>query len=179
MLEDTLLRVRFNRGDKSALPRIYEKYKHDLVTLAAALLHDKSKAEDAVHDVFVSLLEPHRQLKISRTLKGYLATAVANKARTAARKATGIERASIEAEVYANENSPPTDCAIFSEQKHHLVKALAQLPYEQREVILLRTYSGLKFKVIAKAQDVSTNTVQGRYRYGLEKLRSILDGELK
>jgi DNA-directed RNA polymerase specialized sigma24 family protein len=62
MLEDTLLRIRFNRGRKDVLPRIYEKYKHELVTLAAALLQDKSRAEDAVHDVFVSLLELYRRL---------------------------------------------------------------------------------------------------------------------
>jgi DNA-directed RNA polymerase specialized sigma24 family protein len=62
MLEDTLLRVRFNRGRKDMLPRIYEKYKHELVTLTAVLLQDKSRAEDAVHDMSVSLLEPHRRL---------------------------------------------------------------------------------------------------------------------
>jgi RNA polymerase sigma factor (sigma-70 family) len=179
MLEDTLLRVRFNRGDRSALPRIYEKYKHELVTLATALLQDKSRAEDAVHDVFVSLLEPNRQLRIKQTLKGYLTTAVANRARTAARKATAVGRPSIKAGTYTNENSSPIDGTVFGEQRRHLVRALAQLPYEQREVILLRMYSGLRFKAIAESQEVSINTVQGRYRYGLEKLRSILDGELK
>jgi len=85
MLEDTLLRLKFNRGDRRVLPRLYEKYKHDLVSLAAALLQDKNKAEDAVHDVFVALLEPARKLKIRKTLKGYLATAVANRARNASR----------------------------------------------------------------------------------------------
>jgi len=180
MLEDTLLRVRFNRGRKDVLPRIYEKYKHDLVTLAAALLQDKSRAEDAVHDVFVSLLEPHRQLKISRTLKGYLATAVANKARTKNKTEANRQVVSTENAGPLRDGSSGPDCqAVFGEQKRHLVKALAQLPYEQREAILLRIYSGLKFKTIAKAQNVLINTVQGRYRYGLEKLRSILDGELE
>jgi len=179
MLEDTLLRVRFNRGRKDVLPRIYEKYKHDLVSLAAALLQDKTSAEDAVHDVFVSLLEPHRNLKISRTLKGYLATSVANRARTknkfsANHRTAGSERL----EISGTNNSGPDCNAVFGEQKRHMLKALAGLPYEQREVILLRIFSGLKFRAIAKAQCVSTNTVQGRYRYGLEKLRSLMNGEL-
>jgi len=93
MLEDTLLRHKFNRGRKDVLPRIYEKYKHDLVTLAAALLQDKSRAEDAVHDVFVALLEPERGLKIRQTMRGYLATAVANKARSMSR-ASAVRQAS-------------------------------------------------------------------------------------
>jgi len=57
MLEDKLLIWKFNRGDTGVLRRIYEKYKDDLVTLAAALLTDVSSAEDAVHDVFVSFIE--------------------------------------------------------------------------------------------------------------------------
>ncbi|MFA5554790.1 MAG: RNA polymerase sigma factor [Phycisphaerae bacterium] len=176
MLEDTLLRHKYNRGRKDVLPRIYEKYKHDLVSLAAALLQDKSKAEDVVHDLFVSLLETDRQLRINQTLKGYLATAVANRARTASRLSLVRQTTP---NSYDPENSVTADNqAVFGEEKQYLVSALAQLPYEQREVILLKIVSGLKFKDIAKSQDVSINTVQGRYRYGLEKLRKLLDGEL-
>jgi DNA-directed RNA polymerase specialized sigma24 family protein len=36
----------------------------------------------------------------------------------------------------------------------------------------------LRFKKIASMQSVSINTVQGRYRYGLDKLRSLLNGEM-
>ena len=38
--------------------------------------------------------------------------------------------------------------------------------------------AGMKFREIADAQDVSVNTIQSRYRYGLEKLRSLLDGKV-
>jgi DNA-directed RNA polymerase specialized sigma24 family protein len=55
MLEDKLLIWKFNRGNYEALRSIYEKYKDDLVTLAAALLIDVASAEDVVHDVFVSV----------------------------------------------------------------------------------------------------------------------------
>jgi RNA polymerase sigma-70 factor (ECF subfamily) len=58
-------------------------------------------------------------------------------------------------------------------------KAITQLPYEQREVIILHLKAGMKFREIAKLQSVSVNTIQGRYRYGLNKLRSILDGEVQ
>jgi RNA polymerase sigma-70 factor (ECF subfamily) len=56
---------------------------------------------------------------------------------------------------------------------------LAELPSEQREVIILRLKGEMKFKEIAKLQGVSVNTIQGRCRYGLNKLRSILDGEVE
>ncbi len=57
--------------------------------------------------------------------------------------------------------------------------ALAQIPYEQREVLTLYMQGDMAFKQIAKIQNVSINTVQGRYRYGLDKLRSLLNGEMK
>ena len=53
MLKDKLLVLKCRRGSKDAMYRIYEKYKDDLVTLAAALLNDISSTEDIVHDVFV------------------------------------------------------------------------------------------------------------------------------
>lgn len=44
--------------------------------------------------------------------------------------------------------------------------------------MLLHLYSGMKFKAIAKLCRESVNTVKGRYRYGLEKLRSLLNSEV-
>ena len=52
---------------------------------------------------------------------------------------------------------------------------MAQLPYAQREVVILHVQGGMKFRAIAKSQDVSINTVQSRYRYGMDKLRSIMN----
>jgi len=57
--------------------------------------------------------------------------------------------------------------------------ALGQLPYEQREVLILHVHGGMKFRAIARQQGVSINTAQGRYRYALDKLRSMLDGEVE
>ena len=55
-------------------------------------------------------------------------------------------------------------------------QAMAQLPYGQREVIILHLQGELTFKAIARADGVSINTIQSRYRYGLDKLRSLLNG---
>jgi RNA polymerase sigma-70 factor (ECF subfamily) len=58
-----------------------------------------------------------------------------------------------------------------------LSAAMAQLPYEQREAVALHLGSGMSFPEIARIQDASVNTVQGRCRYGLQKLRSLLNSE--
>lgn len=178
MLEDKLLILRFNRGDRRVLHRIYDKYKDDLVTLAAVLLMDVSSAEDVVHDVFISFIDCAGRFRLTGSLKGYLAMCVANRARNlnkAARRHHGP--ALDDMPDTACDSPPPEQGPIFGEELNRLSRALLQLPYEQREVLLLRSRSGMRFAAIAGVQGVSINTVQGRYRYAVEKMRSLLVSE--
>ena len=179
MLEDKLLVLRFNRGNREALQAIYEKYKDDLVTLAAALLIDKNLAEDVVHDVFVSFIESAQKFRLTGSLKGYLATCVANNARNKIKAGRMRQAADLDETERPEYSSSPENRAIFSEELRQLSRALERLPFEQREVLILHSYSGQKFSSIAAQQKVSINTVQGRYRYAMDKLRSMLNGEVK
>ena len=180
MLEDKRLVWKFNRGDLDALRGIYEKYKDDLVTLAAALLTDVSSAEDVVHDVFVSFIRSSGKFRLTGSLKGFLATCVANSARN--RNKAGLRHHGValdETGPAAADSNHPDVRAIFGEELRRLSWALGQLPYEQREVLILHVHGGMKFRAIARQQGVSINTAQGRYRYALDKLRSMLDGEVE
>jgi RNA polymerase sigma factor (sigma-70 family) len=178
MLEDKLLILRFNRGDKSALHRVYDKYKHDLVTLAAALLLDVSAAEDVVHDVFLAFLGSAGRFRLTGSLKGYLLTCVANRARNHNKAGRlRITPALDDVPEASSEVLRPDRAAILDEQLGHLGASLEQLPYEQREVLLLRSHGQMRFAAIAKSQGVSVNTAQGRYRYAIQKLQSLLNSE--
>ena len=81
MLEDKLLIWKLKRGSRHALCRIYEKYRDDLLRIAAGLLNDTSAAEDVVHDVFTAFVRSAKRFELTGSLKGYLTTCVANKAR--------------------------------------------------------------------------------------------------
>ena len=178
MIEDRLLVWRFSHGDRDALRRLYDKYKDDLVTLAAALLLDVAAAEDVVHDVFVSFLDGAGRFRLTGSLKGYLMTCVANRARNhnkAARRRCA--RDADEMAIPTPAPPGPEQAAIFGEQLEHVQRALGELPYEQREVLLLRSLSQLPFAAIAASQGVSVNTAQGRYRYAIQKLQSLLECE--
>ena len=178
MLEDTVLVLRFNRGDRRVLHRIYDKYKDGLVTLAAALLMDVSRVQDVVHDVFISFLDTAGRFRLTGSLKGYLATCVANRARNLNKAARRHHGPVLEDVPDVPSEAPlPEQAVMFGEQLARLSTALLQLPYEQREVLLLRSHSQMRFAAIARVQGVSINTVQGRYRYAVEKLRSLLDSE--
>ena len=176
MWEDRLLVRRLRRGDRSALGRIYEKYKDDLLTIANCMRIDPAAAEDCLHDVFVGLAGRAGQFRLNSNLKGYLVTCVANRARDKLRaKPRQKENVSLGtiADV-AGKPSEPMAEIIDCEESARLRRALGQLPCEQREVITLRVHGKLRFREIAKREGVSTNTVQSRYRYGLDKLRTLL-----
>jgi RNA polymerase sigma-70 factor (ECF subfamily) len=79
----------------------------------------------------------------------------------------------------AADSDGPMRSAEFGEKAGRLTDALAQLPMEQRETIVLHLNGGMKFKEIARMQRIPLSTVQGRYRYGLEKLRTILKESAK
>ena len=178
-MEDKLLIWRFRRGSREAFCRIYEKYEDDMLTLAISLLNDISSAEDVVHDVFVSLAQSAKKLGLRGSLKSFLATCTVNLARDRIR-ASGRRGGRLdEAGPISSQAKQPAALAIYDEELRRLSCSLAQLPHEQREAILLHLRGGMTFKAIAGVQDVSINTVQSRYRYGLDKLRSLLDGEVK
>jgi RNA polymerase sigma-70 factor (ECF subfamily) len=56
------------------------------------------------------------------------------------------------------------------------MQALAALPQEQREVIVLKIWHEYTFEEIGALLEISPNTAAGRYRYGLQKLRLKLKG---
>ena len=58
------------------------------------------------------------------------------------------------------------------------MRCLAQLPAEQREVIVLKIWHEHTFEEIGELLEVSPNTIAGRYRYGLQNLKTCLKGEV-
>jgi RNA polymerase sigma-70 factor (ECF subfamily) len=179
MVEDKILMWRFKHGSMDALARIYNKYEAHLLTLATALLNDISTAEDIVHDFFVSFAKSADRLRINGNLKGYLAISVANLARDYLRAKKRHLNNSRRYDSVSLQIKEPDNSVLLDEELKLLNQSLVQLPYEQREILMLHFYSDLKFKEIARIQNISINTVQSRYRYGLKKLRILLNGELK
>jgi len=180
MVEDRVLIWRLNRGDAAALSAVYEKYREDLLRLASSMLSDRAAAEDIVQDVFVRFAGLAPTFRLTGSLKGFLATCVANAARNQMaagrrREAAGLD----DAMGLASSAVSPDGWAIYSERFAQVRRAMAELPVEQREVVTLHLYGDLPFRQIAQWQKTSIKTVQSRYRYGLDKLRSLLNSEVE
>ena len=178
MLEDEWLKWKLRRGSPEALARVYEKYIDAMLTLAMGLLNNRAAAEDVVQDVFLSFARSAKGLRSHGSLRSYLVTSVLNRVRDRRRQ---LQRQAVETRTSASlRNRPgPEQAAILVEETARLNQAVAELPEEQREVVLLRLKANLKFRDIARLQQTSVNTVLGRYRYGLDRLRSLLNGEVE
>lgn len=179
MLEDRLLVWKFKHGSKDAFCSIYDKYRDDLLRLALSLLNEADIAEDIVHDAFTTFIRNRRQFRLTGSLKSYLATCVANKARNENRLYQRRHHSGLDnVDLTASDSNRPERWIICSDEFRRLNEALVLLPYEQRETVILRAQSGMKFRHIADAQHVPIKTVQSRYRAGLNKLRSLLNSEV-
>ena len=179
MLEDKLLVLKCRRGSKDAMCRIYEKYKDYLLTLAKGLLNEQQAAEDVVHDVYVNFARSARNFQLTGSLRNYLATCVSNRVRDKIRAQIRKDQIIESANPAVLDSVNPEQCVIETEELMRLRKALTLIPYQQREAVMLHLKGDMKFREIAKLQGVSISTIHGRYRYGLDKLRSLLNSEVE
>ncbi|MEK7793115.1 MAG: sigma-70 family RNA polymerase sigma factor [Candidatus Hydrogenedentota bacterium] len=152
--------------DASALEKVrqcYEANGKELFVYALSLTGTPETAEDAVHAAFTGVL---RMARLPRDLRPYVFRCVRNAAIDHARTAAKprLEPVMFERNGHADPNLP-----ILIED------ALAALTLDERETIVLKTYSGLTFREIADTREVSINTAASWYRRGIEKLRAALE----
>lgn len=178
-MEDKLLIHKLKNGSEDALRRVYEKYEGNMLAWTINILNNVGDAEDAVHDAFVSFAQSIDKLKLHGNLKGYLMTCAINSARDKIREKEHFHRRSDNSNHVGWTSKQPSDVVIHDEELRQLSNAMSRLPYEQREVIVMHVQGGMKFKTIAKLQEASLYTIWSRYRYGLKKLRSILNNEVE
>ncbi len=177
MFEDQRLLSRLRAGDKDALRRIYEKYIDDLLRVATSLLSDIQSAEDCLHDVFVDFAGSVDGSMIHSNLKSYLISCVANRARDQLRSKARQSTYQPQQLCSPPISTSPTKRLIAAEESARVFEALAELPYQQREVFVLRIQGQMRFREIAGLLGLSINSVQSRYRFAIEKLRAILNEE--
>ena len=155
-----------SRTDIDEIELCYRQHASGLLLFAAALTGERSRARDAVQQVFLKLLETG-SLHDALDAKTYLFTCVRNAVlndRKARRRTVALD----------------PECAWFeppdrdSTAEGNLRRALWALPQEQREVTVLHIWAELTFAQIAEVLNISANTVASRYRYALAKLREAM-----
>ena len=159
-------------GNADAFAALYDRFGRRLYATARRLLGSHQDAEDAVQEVFAAVVRSRKRLIYVRDLDAYMFTALRRaSAGSAKRREKRPEACAEMAELaVAREDVPGTNS-----ENERLNQAVARLSAEQREVISLKIDAGLTFAQIGDVLELSPNTVASRYRYGLEKLRRLME----
>jgi RNA polymerase sigma-70 factor (sigma-E family) len=143
-----------------------------LIRLAALLVDDRATAEDVVQDAFVALHRHRGQLRDDQALFAYLRKAVVNNAHNVWRRRTVVRRA---------HPAPPVPAAagadeplLVAEEQARVFAAVRTLPTRQREVVVLRYWSGLSEAEIADALGISRGAVKSHASRAMAKLEATL-----
>ena len=139
--------------------RLYDQHGPALVAYACSFVTDAAAAEDVVHQVFLRLLSA--EIAIPDVPVAYVYRAVRNAALNAQR--SGLRAVEVDPQ-----------SSVFQHRCGNQESALAELPEEQREVVVMRVWSGMTLEEVAAAAGAPLNTIASRYRYALEKLREKL-----
>lgn len=150
----------------SEIETLYRQHGSALLLFAIAIAGEKSRAQDAVHHVFLKMIESG-MLTRAVDRKAYLFASVRNALLNDAK----VRQRNVPLEDEAVWFSPP-DRDYAAELS--LRRALAALPENQREVTILHIWGELTFSQIAEVLEISSNTAASRYRYALAKLREAM-----
>ena len=162
------------RGDESALGRIYDRYRLILFGLLVRILHSREEAEDVLQEVF---LQVWRRAGDFDEARGRAFTWLVTVARSRAidrLRALGSRARLAEAVPAAEQIGDAAQEAFQSEQAEVVRHALAQIPTDQRQALLLAYFEGLTQMEIAARLGAPLGTVKTRMRAGMMKLRELL-----
>lgn len=144
---------------------LYEAKASELILYGRALGLGHSEAEDVLQETFVALLKMEKppDNPLHYCVRGFRNRAL-NYRRTLLRRVTR----ELESKRWFERDATETP------QERAAMRCLEKLPPEQREVIVLKIWHEHTFEEIGELLQMSPNTVAGRYRYGMEKLRACL-----
>ena len=126
---------------------------------ARALLRDEQAAEDAVQEGFLRVMRSGSSFQSTSALRLYLVRSVRSAAVDMLRK-----------------KSPAPDAVTppISGPPEYVLDMLSALPDEQKEVVVMRIWGGMKFSEIAETLGVPLGTVLSRMRYAMMRLRRLV-----
>jgi RNA polymerase sigma-70 factor (ECF subfamily) len=171
-LSDNILRVALARDDPAAVELMWERYANDLLAFLQSVLCSRHDAEDVLQTVFVRIVRKRHRLAGARRLDSYVYGIARNEASRMLGRRKRERTAKVANESWLIVPESRREPADLAEQ---LQAALARLPQPQREVIVMKIYRQKTFLEISRLLGLSQNTAASRYRYGMEKLRTLLE----
>lgn len=182
VLSDQVLLNHYLSGDRSAISTLIECHSRRVRDYIGMMVKDRDVADDIFQETFIKavrVIDEGRYTDNGKFLSWILRIAhnqVIDHFR-AMRQDKSVSESDAGYDMLGTLRfaERTVEDSMVSDQIERDVRALVDhLPAEQREVVMLRYFSGLSFKDIAEQTDVSINTALGRMRYALINLRRMI-----
>jgi RNA polymerase sigma-70 factor (ECF subfamily) len=176
----------FRSGDARAFDALVRRHRTPVFNFILRYTGHRARAEDLLQETWLKAVRGAHDYEPKARFTTWVYTIARNLCVDSARKESYRQTESLDApagaeddgrmlaEVLPDGNASPDRAAHNSRLRPLLERALKGLPEEQREVFILREYSGIAFKDIAVVTGVPENTVKSRMRYALDGLRKRL-----
>src|SRR3954452_19610540 len=148
--------------------KLYESHATQILLYGRALGLSHSESEDVLQETFMALLQ---RIEVPEQPLHYCLRSFRNRALNYRRGLWRRLTRELESVRWFERSEGETA------EEYRAMKSLAQLPAEQREVIVLKFWHRHTFEEIGQLLDQSPNTVAGRYRDGIEKIRAALKAD--
>lgn len=182
VLSDQVLLNHYLSGDRSAISQLIERHSRRVKDYIHMMVKDRDVADDIFQETFIKavrVIDEGRYTDNGKFLSWILRIAhnqVIDHFR-AQRQNKSVSESEAGYDVLGTLKlaERTVEDAMVCDQIERDVRALVELlPAEQREVVIMRYFSGLSFKDIAEQTNVSINTALGRMRYALINLRRMI-----
>ena len=169
------------RGDEAALARLYDAYRVILFGLLVRILNSREEAEDILQDVFIQVWRRAQDFDEKRGKPfTWLVTLTRSRAIDRLRLLGARQRlANASTQDQPEEASDALNDTIRSGQREIVQRALAELPEDQKQTLVLAYYEGLTQSEIAAKLGAPLGTVKTRMRSGMIKLRALLGSQME
>ncbi len=171
----------FLRGNEDTLQVLIIRHERKIFTSIYLLVKDRDLANDIFQETFIKVIKTLRSGNYNEEGK-FLSWVLRIGHNLVIDHFRGLKRMPMvyDTEEYSVFDTIPLEDIniedkMIAEQIQTTVRALIeQLPYDQREVVIMRHFANMSFKEIADATGVSINTSLGRMRYALINLRKLI-----
>ena len=182
VLSDQKLLNQYFSGDQSAISSLIERHKRRVREYIYMMVKDDNVADDIFQETFIKairVIDEGRYIDNGKFLSWILRIAhnqVIDYFRTC-KQNKQVNESDTGYNILGSlrfAEKTIEDELVSSQIEQDIRNLVDLLPKEQREVVMMRYYSGLSFKEIAEQTDVSINTALGRMRYALINLRRMI-----
>lgn len=177
--DERQLIARLRAQDLEALGEVFRRYGEPMTTLAASMLRNRTEADDVVEDALLRIHAGARSFRGERGLRTWVLRITANLCRDRLRRRKFVAGTVEDLEPAGLGFSPVEDWDGAMDQRvlaRELERAIAALPADQREAVVMRHRLGLSHAEMAEALGVPEGTVKSRLSRALAVLRNSLEG---